>query len=244
MLVNESFAKRNWPTGDALGKRVLFNVGTPQETAREVVGVVKDTREFGPDEDAPQMVFIPALQRGYRTLNFVVRSDVEAGALSTALRDALRSLDPSIPGYSIRTMDEILRTSQAPNKIMPRLLAVFGAAALLLAVIGVYGVMSYSVSQRTREVGVRMALGAQQRDILTLVVGQGALLAGVGLAIGLIAAAASTRGLGVFLYGVSAYDPLIFGGVTAALGLSAVLASYIPARRAIRVDPLVALRND
>jgi len=118
------------------------------------------------------------------------------------------------------------------------------AAALLLAVIGVYGVMSYSVSQRTREVGVRMALGAQRLDILRLIVGQGALLAGVGILIGLATAAASTRGLGSFLEDVSAYDPVIFGGVTLALGLAAIIASWIPARRALRVDPLVALRDE
>ena len=247
LLVNESFAKRHWAASGAeaaIGKRLVFNPGTPNEIVREVVGVVKDTREFGRDEEAPATVYVPAFQRWYRTLNFVVRSDADVASLASAMRAALRSIDPALPGYDVRTLDEVVRTSETADKIMPRLLTVFGGAALLLAVIGVYGVMSYSVSQRTREVGVRMALGAQRADILRLVVGQGALLAAIGLAIGLVAAAGSTRGLGVFLLGVSAYDPAIFGGVTAALGLSALLASYIPARRALRVDPLVALRDE
>ena len=245
MLANESFVKRHWTQpSDAIGKRVLFNPGTPNETAREIIGIVKDAREFGRDEEVPATVYVPAFQRWYRTLTFVVRSDLDVAALSSAMRGAVRSLDPSLPGYDLRTLDEVVRASEAANKIMPRLLTVFGAAALVLAIIGVYGVMSYSVSQRTREVGVRMALGAQRADILRLVVGQGALLAGLGLVIGLAAAAASTRGLGEFLLGVSAYDPVIFGGVTLALGLSALVASYIPARRALRVDPLVALRQE
>ena len=128
--------------------------------------------------------------------------------------------------------------------IMPKLLALFGAIALLLAVIGVYGVMAYSVSQRTQELGIRRALGAEGRDIVRLVLRQGAILAGLGALIGLGLAFAATRGLSSFLYGVSAFDPVVFGGVTAALVGAAVLASLLPARRATRVDPLVALRAD
>jgi predicted permease len=247
MLVNESFAKRHWPTGDAvanaLGKRVVFGTGT-NEVIREIVGVVKDTREFGPDDEAPASMFLPVLQRGYRSLSFAVRTGGDAAALANAARTALREVDPSLPGYRVRTMEEVVRISTLPDKIMPRLLGVFGAAALVLAVIGVYGVMSYSVSQRTREVGVRMALGAQRRDIMRLVVGQGAALAGMGVVIGLALAGLSTKGLGTFLFGVSAYDPVIFGGVTLALATAAVVASYLPARRAVRVDPLVALRAE
>jgi putative ABC transport system permease protein len=244
LLVNESFAKHNWPNDEAIGKRVVFNLGTPREISREVVGIVRDVREFGPQNYIPTTVFIPALQRGYRSLAFVIRNEVDPAAVAASLRAAVRSVDPTLAAFDIRTMSEVVTTSEAPRKIMPRLLTVFGAAALLLAIIGVYGVMSYSVSQRTREVGVRMALGAQRRDILRLVVGQGALLAGFGTAIGLAAAAASTRGLGSFLQGVSAYDPVIFIGVTATLALAAIVASWIPARRALRVDPLVALRDE
>ncbi|HEY7232969.1 MAG TPA: ABC transporter permease [Gemmatimonadaceae bacterium] len=244
MLVNESFVKRHWLTADPIGKRVIFNVGTPNELTREVIGVVRDTREFGPQDEPPATVFIPALQRGYRTLVFAVRSDVDPAALAASLRGAVRSVDPSLPAFAMRSMTEVITMRMAPRRIMPRLLTVFGAAALLLAIVGVYGVMSYSVSQRTREVGVRIALGAQRADILRLVVGQGALLAVIGLTIGLAAAAASTRGLGNFLEDVSAYDPVIFTGVTAVLGLSAVVASWIPARRALRVDPLTALKDE
>ena len=244
MIVNESFARRHWANGDPIGKRVIFNVGAPNELTREIVGIVKDTREFGPQNEAPATVFVPALQRGYRSLNFVVRSDADPAALAASLRAAVRSLDPTLPAFAMRSMTEVVDTQLTPRRIMPRLLTVFGGAALLLAIVGVYGVMSYSVSQRTREVGVRVALGAQRADILRLVVGQGALLAAIGLTIGLAAAAVTTRGLGFFLQGVSAYDPTIFVGVTCGLGIAAVLASWIPARRALRVDPLVALRDE
>jgi putative ABC transport system permease protein len=189
-------------------------------------------------------MFIPALQRGYRSLSFAIRTGGDAATLANGVRAALREVDPSLPGYRVRTMEEVVKISTLPDKIMPRLLGVFGAAALVLAVIGVYGVMSYSVSQRTREVGVRMALGAQRRDIMRLVVGQGAALAGMGVVIGLVLAGLSTKGLGTFLLGVSAYDPVIFGGVTVALATAAVVASYLPARRAVRVDPLIALRAE
>jgi predicted permease len=247
VLVNESFAKRHWPTGDpaanAIGKRLVLGTGASQ-VIREIVGVVRDTREFGPDDEAPASMFLPALQRGYRSLSIAMRTSGDAGALAPAARAALRAVDPSLPGYRVRTMEEVVTISMLPDKIMPRLLGVFGAAALVLAIIGVYGVMSYSVSQRTREVGVRMALGAQRRDIMRLVVGQGAALAGLGVVLGLALAALSTKGLGTFLLGVSAYDPMIFGGVTLALATAAVVASYLPARRAVRVDPLVALRAE
>ena len=243
MLANESFVKRHWLGGDPIGKRVIFNVGMPNEITREIVGVVRDTREFGPQEEPPATVFIPALQRGYRSLSFVVRSDVDPAALAASLRGAVRSVDPALSAFAMRTMNEKVTLRLAPRRIMPRLLTVFGAAALSRRRRRVR-VMSYSVSQRTREVGVRIALGAQRLDILRLVVGQGAFLAAIGLVIGLAAAAASTRGLGSFLEDVSAYDPIVFGGVTLILGLAAIIASWIPARRALRVDPLVTLRDE
>jgi putative ABC transport system permease protein len=240
-LVNEAFVRRHWK-GDAsraIGRRIVVS-----DRPREIVGVVKDARDFGPDDDTPVMFYIPTLQRGHRNLSYAIRSLREPGGLADAARAELAAIDASLPAYSVRTMREILREDQQGAMIMPRLLTAFGAIALFLAVIGVYGVMAYTVSQRTQEVGIRMALGAQREDILRMVVRQGLTLAGLGLGIGLLLSFGATRGLSVFLLGVSAFDPTVFVGVTAALGAAALAASWGPARRAMKVDPLVALRYD
>lgn len=239
MVVNEAFARRHWAGGDPIGRRVVFGAG-----AREIVGVVRDTRDFGPDEDAPAIVYLPELQSGARTLSVAVRSDRDPGSLIPALRAQVQALDPDQPIYDASTMDEIVVLSMSADSIMGRLLAIFAGIALVMAVMGVYGVMAYSIAQRTREVGVRMALGAQPRDIVRLVLRQGSLLAGLGILIGLVAAAGVTRLLAAFLHGVSAFDPLTFGIVTASLAAAALLASLLPARRATRVDPLVALQTE
>ncbi len=242
-LVNERFAALNWPSDDPIGKRIIIN--TPAgPTPREVVGIVADTREFGPTSNAPALMYFSALQRPQRSLAFVIRARGDAAALGSAARAQLNGLDASIPAYGVQTLREILDQSQQGNMIMPRLLAVFGAIALLLAVVGVYGVMSYSVNQRTQEVGIRMALGAEGSDIVRLVLRQGASLAAGGLVIGLGLAALTTRTLSFFLLDVSAFDPQVFAGVSLSLAAAAMIASFIPARRAVRVDPLVALRHE
>jgi predicted permease len=241
VLVNEAFVRRHWK-GDAsgaIGRRVVVS-----ELPREIVGVVKDARDFGPDDDTPTMIYIPSLQRGHRNLAYVVRSSRDPGALAEAVRAELAAMDASLPAYSVRTMREIVREEQAGDMIMPKLLTAFGAIALFLAVIGVYGVMAYTVNQRTQEVGIRMALGAQRADILRLVIRQGLTLATLGLGIGLVLSFGATRGLSAFLLGVSAFDPIVFGAVTSALAAAALAASWGPARRAMKVDPLVALRYD
>jgi putative ABC transport system permease protein len=241
VLVNEAFARRHWKSdpSSAIGRRIVVT-GLP----REIVGIVKDARDFGPDDDTPAMFYIPSLQRGYRSLTYVLRSTREPGGLAEAVRTDLAAMDASLPAYGVRTMPEIIREEQRGDLIMPKLLTAFGAIALFLAMIGVYGVMAYTVNQRTQEVGIRMALGAQRRDILGMVVRQGLTLAGLGLAIGLLISFGATRGLSSFLLGVSAFDPTVFVGVTAALASAALAASLGPARRAMRVDPLVALRYD
>ncbi|MFN2564079.1 MAG: ABC transporter permease [Gemmatimonadaceae bacterium] len=241
VLVNEAFVRRHWK-GDAsgaIGRRIVVS-----DRPREIVGVVKDARDFGPDDDTPTMFYIPSLQRGHRNLSYALRSSRDPGGLADAVRAELAAIDASLPAYSVRTMREIIREEQAGDMIMPKLLTAFGAIALFLAVIGVYGVMAYTVSQRTQEVGIRMALGAQRADILRMVVRQGLTLAAIGLGIGLLLSFGATRGLSSFLLGVSAFDPVVFVGVTAALGAAAVAASWGPARRAMKVDPLVALRYD
>jgi putative ABC transport system permease protein len=239
-LVNETFAKRHWPDGDPIGKRI--EVGT--SGVREVVGLVHDSRDFGPDDDPPLMIYLPAFQRVQRGLAYTIRSDQPPAVVTSAVREALAKLDPTLPLFSVQTMGEVIELEQRGEHIMPRLLTTFGAVALVLAIMGVYGVMSYSVSQRTQEMGVRMALGASRGDIVRLVLRQGGLLAGIGLVVGLGLAALTTRTLSVFLLGVSAYDPTIFAGVSAALVAAALAASLVPAGRAVKVDPLVALRND
>ena len=240
VMVSQAFERRHWPNGNALGKRLVMGTAGP----REIVGVVRDTRDFGPGQEPPALIYIPALQRAQRNLAYVVRSSLPPNALATAVRGSLARVDPTMPLYSLRTMIEVKELAMRGDNIMPRLLGVFGAVALVLAIMGVYGVMTYSVSQRTQEMGVRMALGAQRADILRLVLRQGGLLAAGGIGVGLLISAGATRTLSSFLLGVSAYDPAIFAGVTLSLALAAVVASVVPARRAVRVDPLIALRAD
>jgi putative ABC transport system permease protein len=241
VLVNQAFVRRHWK-GDArtaIGRRIVVS-----NLPRQIVGVVKDARDFGPEDDTPPMFYIPSLQRGYRNLTYALRSSRDPGGLADAVRAELAAIDASLPAYAVRTMREIIGEQQRENMIMPKLLTVFGAIALFLAVIGVYGVMAYTVTQRTQEVGIRMALGAQRADILRMVVRQGLTLAAVGLVIGLLLSFGATRALSAFLLGVSAFDPAVFVGVTSALGAAAAAASWGPARRAMKVDPLVALRYE
>ena len=238
-VINEALARKHWPGRDPVGQRLVFQSG-----AREIVGIVENTRDFGPDDDAPEMVYFSALQRNPVSLNLVIRTTADPAALTSTVRAQVAALDPNLAIYAIATMPEVVRRSLQGDMIMTKLLGTFGAIALLLAVIGVYGVMAYSVSQRTQEVGVRMALGARGPDILRLILRQGLTLAAAGVVIGLLLAAGTTRALAAFLHGVSTFDWTIFGGVTAALVLSAVVASLIPASRATKVDPLVALRAD
>lgn len=239
MMVNEAMARQHWPEESPIGKRIVLSSGP-----REVVGVVKDTREFGPEDEIPPVMFVPATQRVARGLSYVVRTSGDPMALVEGARDAARRAAPGQPVYFMQSMEQHVATEMAGETVMGKLLGVFGAIALLLAVMGVYGVMAYSVSQRTQEMGIRRALGAQNPDILRLVLRQGALLTGIGSVVGLGLAFAATRGLSTFLYGVSAFDPLIFAGVTATLALAALAASVVPARRATTVDPIVALRAE
>jgi putative ABC transport system permease protein len=238
VLINETLAARHWPKGEALGHRLVLESGS-----YEIVGIVKDVHEFGPDQPPPALAYFPVLQYFVRSLRYVVRTSGDPSAITPRVREVVTAVARDLPPYEIHTLQVHVIQNQG-HRIMPRLLAVFGAIALVLAIIGVYGVMAYSVSQRTLELGIRRALGAEGKDIVRLVLLQGVLLAGIGAAIGLALSLAATRGLSSLLFGVSAFDPVVFSGVTGVLVGAAVIATLVPARRALRVDPLVALRND
>ncbi|HSJ10779.1 MAG TPA: ABC transporter permease [Longimicrobiales bacterium] len=238
-VVNEAFVRRHWPGGDSpIGQRIELATGP-----REIVGVVADTREWGADEEAPAMLYVPVLQRPARSLSIVSRSS-DVAAATRAVRAAIASVDPRLPLYGVSTMAENVADAQEANAIMARLLGIFAGIAVLMAVLGVYGVMSYSVAQRTQEVGVRMALGAGGQDIVRLIVRQGSVLALAGIAGGLLGALVVSRFLAAFLFGVSPFDAATFAGVSVILGGAAILACWIPALRATRVDPAIALRAD
>jgi predicted lysophospholipase L1 biosynthesis ABC-type transport system permease subunit len=235
--VNDAFVRQNWPDGNALGQRIELSSGP-----REIVGVVASTYEFGVDDEPPPIMYLPALQRAPRSVTLVAKG-ADVAALNRAVRERVARVDPRLPLYGVSSMRQLVVDVQRGDAIMARLLTIFAGVALLMAVLGVYGVMSYGVTQRVQEVGIRMALGAHAGDVQRLIVRQGSVLTLAGLLGGLVLALAGARFLAAFLYGVSPFDVATFGIVVLALGAAAVAACYFPARRASRVDPLVALRN-
>lgn len=241
-IVNETFARSFWPGEDPIGKR--FSMGAPEAPKLQIIGVVEDGKYAGLNED-PKPFVSRALWQSYSgTTTLVVRAAGDHQKLLAAARGEAQRLDPHLPITNVRTLAERMSLPLLPARITAAVLGVFGALALALAAIGIYGVMSYAVAQRTREIGVRMALGAQRTDVLRLVIGQGLWLSLAGAALGLVAAAALTRLMKSLLFGLSATDPLTFIVITPLLIFVALLACWIPARRAAKVDPMVALRNE
>jgi putative ABC transport system permease protein len=240
-LVSETAASRFWPGEDPVGKRLSLG-GDPGEPWVEVVGVVADVRHTALGVPPAVELYIPFAQYPSSGMTLVLRADAAPERLTTAVRAELAQLDPTIPLSGVLTMAERMGESLAMPRLYMLLFAVFSAVALTLAAIGIYGTMAYSVAQRTHEIGIRMALGAQARDVLRLVVGQGAKLALLGIAAGLLAAVVATRVMRTLLYEVSTTDPLTFVGVPLVLATVALLASWLPARRATGVDPAVAFR--
>ena len=243
VVVGESVAKQHWPNGDAVGAYVRLGPN-PADPWAEVIGVVGDVRQFGPASDARPTVYSFALQDYWDGRDVMVRARGEAAAIASSVRDVVRQLDPNLPLVRMRTMDEVAGEVLAQRRLSMTLMSVFAALALVLAAVGLYGVMSYVVTARTREFGVRMALGAPRAAVLRLVVRQGLLTVVAGLAVGLAGAVAATRLLAGLLFGVKPLDPLTFGAVPAVLLVVALVACWLPARRATRVDPMAALRTD
>ncbi len=242
VIVNQAFAKKYFPNGDALGKRISRDDQNPKWAT--IVGIVGDIRHRGLDAEAKPEYYLPHTQGAEREMILAVRSAQDARTLTTAIRDELRNIDPDIPLANVRTLDEVVADSVAPRRLSVVLLSAFSGIALLLASVGMYGVISFLVVQRTHEMGVRMALGAQRADVLKMVMGHAGKLVGLGAAIGLPAAFFSTSALGTLLYQVNPFDAATYVLVTVALGAVALLASYIPALRATRADPVIALGRD
>jgi putative ABC transport system permease protein len=250
-VVNETMARRFWPGEDPVGRKLalggpaeLANAASNAEAWWTIVGVVGDVRQYGLDAEPKTQVYMPHQQAAIGYVTLVVRARSDAAALAPTVRQAVHAVDREQPIYNVRTMEDVLATSMASRRLAMFLLGAFAALALALAAVGIYGVMSYSVAQRTHEIGVRMALGARRGDVLRLVVGQGMATALVGLALGVAGSLAAMRLMSSLLFGVSANDPATFGGVAALLAAVALVASWVPARRASRVDPMIALRTE
>ena len=241
-IVNEALAKKYWPNEDALGKRITFSdPRKPDPKWITIVGIVRSIRHRGLDVDPAPEYYLPYSLDTERSMVLVVRSAQDPRTLASAIRREIQSIDPDQPLANIRTLENVTADSVAPRRMSMVLLGAFAGIALLLAGVGIYGVISYLVVQRTHEIGVRMALGAQRSDVLRLVVGHAAKLVGIGSVIGLVLAFMSTRTLSALLYNVGAFDAATFAFVTIALAAVALLASYVPALRATRADPMIAL---
>ncbi|HEX9000923.1 MAG TPA: FtsX-like permease family protein, partial [Blastocatellia bacterium] len=246
VIINETLARKHFPGQNPLGRRISpsFAIDDRGTLAREIIGVVKDVHHASLREESGNEIYAPHSQAPFNTLTMVARTSSDPQALIASVRREVIALDSELPVFNVRTLEETLSRSVAQPRFNTLLLAIFAGLALLLTAIGLYGVMAYSVTQRTRELGIRLALGAQRSNVLSLVIRQGMMLAGIGLGVGTVVAFALTRLMESFLFGVSATDPLTFGGIALLLAVVALAACFIPARRATKVDPMVALRYE
>lgn len=245
VIIDETLAGKYWPGQEPVGKRISYNRDSKGDRIwREVVGIIGSIKHKSLDAEYKGTVYSPHNQIAMSNMALVVRSSGSPENMTSMVRGAIQSVDKDVPIFRVSTMEKLVNESVAPKRFSMLLLGIFAAVALVLAGVGLYGVMSYGVSQRTHEIGIRMALGAQRGDVLRMVVGQGMLLALIGMGAGLIGAFALTRVMQRLLFGVSATDPLTFIIVPFILAVIAMLACYIPARRATRVDPMVALRYE
>ena len=242
-VVNQTLASRYWPNEDPLGKRMRWGV-TTDDPLLTIVGVVANVKQRQLGAPLQSQMYVPYAQDPYRTMSLLVATAGDPGALAAAVRAKVRDLAPGLPLYGLETMRDVYTRSVWQQRLYGTLFTSFAAIALMLAAAGVYSVIAYSVTQRLHEIGVRMALGAQRGDVFRLVLSGGARLAFIGVAIGTVGALATTRVLSTLLFGVSPTDPFVFGGMASLLLATALIASYLPARRAASLDPVNALRND
>jgi putative ABC transport system permease protein len=247
-VINETAARLYWSGDDPIGKTIRYY---PQETSPsiQIVGIVGDVRSIGPSEAAPPAVYVALAQAPRppyegRAMTFVVRTSGNPTAITASARTAVASVDAGLPLASVRPMSEIVSEASGQPRFTTLVMSFFAIIAFFLAALGLYGILAYSVEQRVREIGVRVALGANKREIFRLIIGNGMRLALVGTAVGVPAALALTRLMGGMLSGITSADPLTYIAVVGMLLGSALLASYLPARRATRVDPIVALRAE
>jgi predicted permease len=246
-LIDETTARRYWSGMDPVGRRLrLGGIRRLPPVTVTVVGIVKDMKQDGLDTDGVPHIFRPIYQQsGPRSadMSVVVRTPLPASLLESQIRTEIQTVDPDLPVFNIRSMTDVMDVSIAPRRFSAELVGVFAAVAMLLSSIGIYGLLVYMVGQRSREIGIRIALGAQRSDILTLILGKGLLLVGIGTAIGLVLASAAAPTIATLLYGVHPFDVTVFATVPLVLMFVAFLATYIPAHRATMVDPIIALRD-
>lgn len=243
-IIDDALAQKYWPGEDPIGKRMTFQGGPNNPIWREIVGIVGHVKHTDLEGESRAQYYLPHQQIPQPGMTLVIRTTADPNSLAGAVRGTIKALDTDLPVFRVRTMDQFVADSMAQRRFAMLLIGIFAGLALLLAAIGLYGVMAYSVTQRTHELGLRMALGAQRSDVLKLVVRQGMLLAGIGLGIGVICALLLSRLMKTLLYNVSATDPLIFVAIAAMLAAVALIACFFPAQRATKVDPMVALRYE
>jgi putative ABC transport system permease protein len=244
-IINEAMAGRRFPKGDAIGRRLRIGAGSSNTNPwMEIVGIVGDVRHQALDAPPREEFYVPCAQRSSSEMVIVVSARGDVAGLAGTLRAQVRSVDPDQPLADVQPMEALVGQSLAPRRAAVLLLGVFAGVAVLLAAIGLYGLIAYSVAQRTHEIGVRMAIGARAHDVLVMVLRQGLTLTAGGVAVGLVAALGLARLMTGLLYGVGAADPWTYLTVPVVLALVAALASVLPARRAARVDPMAALRSE
>jgi predicted permease len=241
-IIDESTARKYWGARDALGRRVRFGQG-PTQPWMTVVGMIKDIKSDGLDIDGIPHIYVSVYQSPGRDLSVVLRTSSPAAALDPQIRHEIQSIDPGLPVFNVSSMNDVIDRSLASRRFSADLVGGFAGLALLLASIGIYGLLAYMVGQRSREIGLRMALGARRADIVKLILGKGVVLAGVGILAGVVFSASTASMMASLLYGVRPHDPAVFLLVPVLLLAVALLASYIPAQRAAKVDPMIALRE-
>jgi len=242
LIINETLARKFFPGQDPIGQQLI--VTWEPQVADEIIGIVGDIKETALEQEPNPAVYWPHPREPYPFMNFVIRAAIDPTTLSAGAAREIHALDPDQPVADVRTLDQVVAKSIARPRFNALLLAIFAGVALVLASVGIYGVMNYSATQRTQEIGIRMALGAKPGDILRLVVGHGMKLSAAGIVIGVVASLALTRVMSNLLFGVTATDLPTFIAVSAILAAVAFVANYIPARKATRVNPVIALRYE